>query len=218
VWGFSGARSPRARDTRRRPSDRASSVRRWPATPWASAAVGARMPGGSPRARRSRPRARRGPPEGEDQEHLHRPPPDPVDSRQLLDDRLIVETRRHPARRHRAPERVPCDVLDCPHLAAREAGPAQPCDASRRDVRGRRKASVLEQGHEACEDRFRSAAVELLVGDGARERLVRRPPAGGEGAGTVMADQPAHHRVAREVTVRVGHGGVAGHRDRIQRR
>jgi len=96
-----------------------------------------------------------------------------VDARQLLDDRLVGETPCGSARRHHARERVSGDVLDRLHLAAREAGPAQPRGARRRDVPRRRKAPVLEQGDEAGEDRFRGAAVELLVGDGSRERLVR---------------------------------------------
>jgi len=142
-----------------------------------------------------------------------------VNLREPLDDRLVVEAGRRPSCRHGARERVPGDVLDGAHLAAGEPGPAQPRGACRRDVRRRRKAAVVEERDEAREDRLRGAAVELLVGDGAGERFVGRPPPRRKGARAVAPDEPAHHRIAREVTVRGRRDEAGGrHRDRIQRR
>src|SRR5262249_35245609 len=45
---------------------------------------------------------------------------------------------------------------------------------------------------------------QLLVGDGARQRLVGRGRAGSDLARAVRAHEPAHHGIAREVTARGG--------------
>src|SRR5581483_4122227 len=68
----------------------------------------------------------------------------------------------------------------------------------------RRKAAVpREERDEAAEDRLRGAAVELLVRDRARQRLVGRAAARDHLTGSVPRDDVAHDGILREVRERV---------------
>ena len=209
----SWARSPRARGTRPRPTGTASTARRARAAPSASAEpLAVRAPIALAHAEVVH-RQDVGTSEGEDQEHLDGPPADAADAQQPLDDRLVVQPRGRPPRRHRAGQRVAGDVLDRAHLGAREAGAAQSRGVRGRDVRRRGEAPVAEERHEAGEDRLRGPAVELLVGDGAGQRLVGRPAPALEAARPVAPDEPAHDRIPREVAVRARcHRGRTRHR------
>src|SRR5947199_2729410 len=147
-----------------------------------------------------------GPPEGEDQQHLDGPAADAVDRRHPGDDLLVTQAQRGAPRRYRALERVPRDVLDRLHLAPREPGQPQPGRTRGGDGGRRRKASVTEEAHEAGQDRLGGAAVQLLVGDGASERLVRCPGERFETIDAVTADQATHHGVTPEMAPRArGH-------------
>jgi hypothetical protein len=95
-----------------------------------------------------------------------------VDRHEPLDDRLVVEARGGPPRRHRAGQGVTGDVLDGADLGAREAGAAQAGGVCRQHVGRAREAAVAEQRHEARQDGLCGPPVELLVRDGAGQRLV----------------------------------------------
>src|SRR5712691_2963525 len=151
--------------------------------------------------------------EREDQEHLHGPPADAADRDEPLDDLLVAQPRGRPARRHRARERMPRDVLEGAGLRPREARPPQGGWVRGHDSRRLGEAPAAEERDEAREDGLGGAAVQLLVGDGPRRRLVGRRPAGRDPARTVAADEPAHDGVAREMTVRRGRHGRRSSRD-----
>ena len=122
--------------------------------------------------------------EREDQEHLDRPSPDPVNPRQLLDDRVVVEPRRRSPRRHPARDRVPRDVLDRPHLAARKparrsraerAADTSIGDGSARSRRARRsgRGSTPPRDREAVDGRSRASAPRRATTCRARARRDR---------------------------------------------
>src|SRR5262249_33679806 len=73
-----------------------------------------------------------------------------------------------------------------------------------------REAPVTEERDEAAEDCPRGAPIELLMSDGARQRLIGRSALRREPAQAVTADERAHHGIAGEgaasVGIRLGHG------------
>src|SRR2546422_9355065 len=108
---------------------------------------------------------------------------------------------------------MPRDVLERADLRSREARPPQGGRVRGHDSRRLGEAPAAEERDEAREDGPGGAAVQLLVSDGPRQRLVGRRPAGRDPARTVAADEPAHDGVAREMTVRRGRHGRRSMRD-----
>jgi len=97
------------------------------------------------------------------------------------------------------------NVLERADLRAREPGTAEGRHA--RSQHGCRlgKAPVREEVDESAEYGLGGAAVELLVGDSARQRLIRRETMGRKSARAVAADEPSHHGIPREVPARLSH-------------
>ncbi|OMP13661.1 hypothetical protein COLO4_01197, partial [Corchorus olitorius] len=108
-----------------------------------------------------------------DQQHFDRPPADPAQCHQPLDERFVGHGQRLRARGHDAVQRGLGDAANGRQFGRREAARAQRCLVRVEHLLRRGKRSSRIEREETAEDGVAGLRVQLLIGDGADQRFIR---------------------------------------------